>query len=545
MGQTLKEWTRTPTLDEVEAESWKRLFIEEDEDLLSLGMSQESGDQWVTQDERENHFWVLGSTGEGKSRFLEYLIRKDIDRLYADRGKPKNERRSCSLCFIDPTPNGANAYNVLKYASSIGFKKIFLIDAHQIAVRGKVPPINPFNYNKSYVVDSVDYLKDAFRVLFEVEDESRTAVITTYLTSVLTILHYAGLTLRELIYYTLPFDKTIDLTIDYKFYREQIADMVRAKMTEPDFPRQMKPILEKHLAEIEFAFKNIPNFTKEFGSTARRINTVVNNPNLSLIFGHRKGVNFDKLISDGWVILVNASTGSGMGKLQTRLLATVIVNQIIETIERLRHQGFNKPYYLYLDEAEQYATDKLIEVLDTKRNIKLRMILSNHYPSQFKPKIMKSVQSQTKTQIAFYVQDNNERRDVASQFYGGDLKPNDVEYALRQQQKRQAVMKIGKRGSVIAKTHDVLDAPRNKEFLHELLSSNNYAPINEILDDYENRFPKSERENSVRPASGKVSHRKPAMPTDAPPEVQGEPEPDIQPSDKKPPKTGTRRTIKF
>jgi hypothetical protein len=300
--------------------------------------------------------------------------------------------------------------------------------------------------------------------------------------------YYAELTLRELIYFTMPFDKTNELTVDYKFYRDEITRMVRERMERPTFPRHYKAIVEKHLSEIEFAFKNIPNFTKEFGSTARRINTLVNNPNLSMIFGHRKGVNFDKLISDGWVILVNASTGSGLGTLQSRLLATVLINQIIATIERLRYGGFNKPYYLYLDEAEQYATDKLIEVLDTKRNIKLRMILSNHYPSQFTPAIMKAVKSQTKTQIAFYVQDSNERRDVAGQFYGGNLKPDDVEYALRQQQKRQAVMKLGKAGAVIAKTHEVPDIKPNKEFLKDLLSHKNYATIDEIFNDYDDRF---------------------------------------------------------
>ncbi len=241
----------------------------------------------------------ISSTGEGKSRFLEYLIRKDVDRLKADRHLPKNKRKSCSLCFIDPTPQGKIAYNVLNYCASIGFNKVLLIDAHQIQVVGKVPPINPFNYDKTYIVDSVDYLKDAFRVLFGIADESKTAYITTYLTAVFTVLHFAGLTLRELIYFTMPFDKTNELTVDYKFYRDEIAKMVQGKMDKPDFPRHHKAIVEKHLSEVEFAFKNIPNFTKEFGSTARRINTLVNNPNLSMIFGHRKGVNFDKLISDG------------------------------------------------------------------------------------------------------------------------------------------------------------------------------------------------------------------------------------------------------
>lgn len=369
----------------------------------------------------------------------------------------------------------------------------------------------------------------------------------TYLSAVFTILHYAGLTLRELIYFTLPFDKTNELTVDYRYYRDEIVNMVQEKMDKPDFPRHHKAIVEKHLSEIQFAFKNIPNFTHEFGSTARRINTLVNNPNLSLILGHRKGVNFDKLISDGWVILVNASSGNGMGTLPSRLLATIVINQIIQTIERLIYSGFNKPYYLYLDEAQQYATDKLVEVLNTKRNIKLRMILSNHYPSQFMPKIRDSVQGQTKTKIAFYVEKQSERMDVARELYGGDLKAEDVEYALRQQQKRQAVMKLGKAGSVIAKTHEVSDIKPDKQFSSQLLATNNYAAIDEILNDHEARFPDSSdskgtksRTTPDRPTTSKAS-----VPGGIRSRTQSTKKPSLSKSDKKSSDDGENGAIKI
>lgn len=522
-------------------EHWKR--IQTSDELLSLGVSQAQGDIWVTQAERENHFWVLGSTGKGKSKFLEYLIRCDIDRLAADSHLPKNERRSCSLCFIDSTPQGLNAHRILNYCASIGFKKVFLVDPHQIVAHGLVPPINPLNYDKSYVTDSVDYLRDAFRVLFDIEDESRTAYITTYLTAVFTLLHYAGLTLKDLLYFTLPFDKDIGEAIAHRERREQIFELVKERMGSPDFPSGHREIVKKHLAQVEFALKNIPNFTREFGSTARRINALVNNPNLSLIFGHRKGVDFEKLISDGWVLLVNASTGSGVGTLQSRLLATVIINQIIFTIERLRKDGFNKPYYLYLDEAQRYATDKLVEVLDTRRNIKLRMILAHHFPSQFPPRILKSIQNNAKTKIAFYVGGKEERMEVARQMYGGELDMRQVEYALSQQQKRQAVMKLDKKGSVIAKTHDTPDAPRHSEYLLDLLHTGNYATVDEILKDYDERYPI--RENPKSPQPRKTPHRPSTRETPIPRGVQSRRRKDLPAGDEKPKEAGKRRPIKI
>lgn len=510
--------------------------------MLSLGVSEGQGDIWVTQQERENHFWVLGSTGEGKSKFLEHLIERDVDRLLSDQHLPKDKRRSCGLCFVDSTPRGLNAHRVLNYCAKVGFNKVFLVDPLQIPAHGKVPPINPFNYDKSHIVDSVDYLKDAFRVLFEVEDESKTAYITTYLTAVFTILHYAGLTLKDLIYFTLPFDKAIPATLEYEDKREEIYELVRKKMESPDFPKGHREIVKKHLIEVEFAFKNIPNFTREFGSTARRINTLVNNPNLSMILGHRKGVNFEKLVSDGWIILVNASTGGGIGTLQSRLMVTIIINQIISAIERMIPHGFKKPYYLYVDEAQKYATDKLIEALDVKRNIGLRLILSHHYPGQFKSNIQKSIKDNAKTKIAFYVGGKEDRTHVANEMYGGQLNLKDVEYALSQQEKRQAVMKLDKAGSVIAKTHDTPDIPPNKEYLENLLASSNYATIDEILNDYEDRYP-NEDTSGTQPR--KASNRPPNSPPAVSRGVRPKPSKGVPPGNKAPAKAGGRGPIKI
>jgi hypothetical protein len=445
-------------------------------------MSQESGDVWISQQQREAHMWILGSTGEGKSKFVEYLIRKDIDRLKAEEDLSRNDRRSCSLCFIDPTPQGKIAYKVLNYCAQIGFKKVLLVDPYQIKARGKICPINPFILDQSHIEESVDYLEDAFRVLFEVEDLSRTANIATYLHAVFTLLHHAQLTPYDLIWFTSAKD------IESQVKRKQIYGMVRDRIESGKIHKMHHRILEKHIDEVEFAFSNYPVWRQEISSTVRRLNQLINNSSMRLIFGHRKGINFEKLIADGWVILVNASTGEGLGQLQARLLATVIINQIIFTIERLRRHGFDKPYYIYLDEAQRYATDKLVEVLDTKRNIDLRLVLSNHFPKQFKERLRGSVKGNTKTKIAFYVENHDERLDVANELYGGKLNIKEVEYALRQQRKRQAVMKIGKQGSIIAKTHDLPDAAPNSKFIDGLLSTNNYATVDEVLADYEARY---------------------------------------------------------
>lgn len=503
-GKTESELTRIPTLDEIEDDYWKGLHSEDETLPLALSLSQ--GEISIIQEQREDHFWVLGSTGEGKSKFLEYLIRKDIDRLKADEDLPKNERRSCSLCFIDPTPQGKIARLILNYCAEIGFEKVLLIDPYLIKSHKKVPPINPFHYEESHIESSVDYLMDAFRVLFEVEDLSKTSNIATYLNAIFSLVHYAGLTASDL----LPF--TTIKSPRHQLERERVIRMVEARLAKGEIPRYKSEIVEKHIEDVRFAYINYPVWKQEISSTVRRLNQMVNNSTLRLIFGHRRGVDFEKLVTDGWVILVNASTGEGLGSLQARLLATVVINEIIFTIEKLRRRGFDKPYYLYLDEASRYATDKLVEVLDTKRNIKLRMIISNQYPSQLKRRgIYDSVKTNAKTKIAFYISNPQEREDVVRMLYGGALPDRDVSYALSQQEKRQGVFKLGKKEAVAAKTFDVPDAPADKEFLKSLLATRSYATPEEILKDYDERF---EGQTTIRAERRTQSNRRSANKAD-------------------------------
>src|SRR5438045_3218839 len=110
-GKTLEELTRLPSIEETLAKKDKELKTKFPKNLLLLGTSQEKGEQFITQEERSANFHLIGAPGKGKSKFLEYHIRKDID---AGNG----------LCLLDPSEKGNTARNVLEYCASINYKKV-------------------------------------------------------------------------------------------------------------------------------------------------------------------------------------------------------------------------------------------------------------------------------------------------------------------------------------------------------------------------------------------------------------------------------------
>lgn len=75
LGETQDEALRLPDFDELLNQMWKQMNSKYP--LFSLGVGLE-GEMWITEEERENHMHIIGSTGEGKSKFLEHMIFHDL-----------------------------------------------------------------------------------------------------------------------------------------------------------------------------------------------------------------------------------------------------------------------------------------------------------------------------------------------------------------------------------------------------------------------------------------------------------------------------------
>lgn len=461
------------------------------------------GEFYFTQEDRENHFHVLGSTGEGKSRFLQMMACQDIDRI---RSKKEN---GPGLVFIDGSEEGDTIKKILGYCEKVGFKKVLLINPDSHLTHKKVTPLNPIHTNVSHINKGVFYLTDAFRAIWNVEEPGKQAVIENYMPAIFKILATTGLTLTDLEYF-----------MDY----EQVA--------------RRQDILDRAtdshaVHKVRYAYKNPTNYKNEVGSTMRRIEPVFKDDGLKKIFIHRKGVDFAKLIAERWVILVDVSE---MDIIPGRLLASVVINEIVFGLKRLRNNGWKGYEYLYIDEAHRYATNQIADILSRKRKLGLRMILSHQHMGQMvdNPKVVSAIKSDAKIKIAFYVRDNDERKKVVSMMYGGKIDRDEVEYALSQQHQQNAVVQLPKGDARIIRIHDTPTYEPSEEFISKIYSYPWYYTEQELTKDQYERFGhKPKNTKSTRPSG--TPHRETNNRDDVSPglqarrasqerEVRGEPE---------------------
>jgi hypothetical protein len=463
---------------------------------------------YITEEQRVDHAHIIGTTNQGKSKFLELLIREDI-------------KRGNGVCLLDPSELGDTCKNILRFCIKQGHERVCIIDPHTIRTYGRVVAINPLNQHHREA--AMAKIMDTVRTTFATKDGAETPNIQKYLPAILHCLYNAQMTLSEAVYFT-----------EYK----------------RSAPRR-KWILgqsgefNRHRLALEEAFEMYHRFQVEISSTARRLDPFFNE-SLQLMFGATKGIDFAKMIAEGWVVLVNLYSGHGFEPIHSRLLGTTVINELIYGLDRLGDNGWEGVYYLYVDEAGRYANRNLADLLPHKRKSGLRVTLAHQYFSQFEDKyVLDAIKAGTDIKIMFNTPSYDDRMEMIKALgYGGDIPHEVATFANQNLPKQQAIIRIGKDDPKRITIPDVksakVDSKVEKDFIAKLLTQEwNYSPA-EIREQINARFTK--RENPVRPGTPKAPNRQAPVKADA---QTAKPADVPRDSQKKSPKAGKGKPITF
>jgi hypothetical protein len=486
--------------------------------LRDIGVGEER--LWLSEEERESHVHVLGTTGEGKSKLIEHLVRGDI-------------LTGNGVCLLDPTDRAETAYNILRFCASIGFEKVCLIDPFTLHSHKRITCIQPFHFQKTYKNASVANIGDTIRTVFSVKDQADTARINRYLPAVLHCLWNAEMTVHEALYFTDHGSPA------YRARRKEILSH-----SDP---------LDRHRLALEEVFESRAMFLNEFQSTARRFEPFFDST-LDLMFGADYGVPFMKMITEGWVILVNLYSGLGVEPIHTRLLGTTVINELIFALDRLRNRGWKGVHYLYVDEAGRYANRNLADLLAYKRKSGLRVTVAHQYFKQFDdPYVLEAVKNLCKLKFMFDTPSPHDRLEMIRMLgYGGEIPPEVAQYANQNLPKQYAVFKPAKGSPVRVKITNVPDVKISKQaeadFIRQcLLNDWNYHPA-EVREQMKKRFydPGTTRTHIQSPPPRKAPDRSPARPAPVPERVQPRDEqPRVPAGDEKPQAPRKRQPIKI
>ena len=317
--------------------------------------------------DRLRHMYMIGKTGVGKSTVFQNMCLQDIQSGHG-------------VCFIDP--HGDSIDWLLERIPSDRLQDVILFDPSDTEF--------PFGLNLLEAHDNFekDFLvNECIQIFYKLFDPGRTGMIGPQFEH---WLRNAALTVMAG-----PEGGSI-LEIPKLFVDPEFEKKKRSHLTDPlvtDFwEKQMAKTSDFHKSEM------LNYFMSKFGP-------FINNSLMRNIMGHRvNSFKFDAVMDKGSILLANLSKGK-IGEANAHMLGLILVSRLqAAVLKRANRESASRvPFYLYVDEFQNFATDTFASLLSESRKYGLGMHLANQYLTQLPDPIRDSVFGNVGTLVAFEV----------------------------------------------------------------------------------------------------------------------------------------------
>jgi len=347
-------------------------------------------------DDRRNHQHIIGSSGSGKSKFLEQMIRGD---LHGRQG----------FCLIDP--HGSLYNDVVKYAAYRVFEQdIILLN---LSEPKHIVGFNFFSKNATGDVSvQVDNRISATLHAWGVENADQTPTLERILRLVYTTLIDADLTLPQ-----------VATLLDYS--QKEAREKIIAKIQNDLIRREWQELSDLPKAR---------DFRDETLSAKNRLFRLLTSKVLMQFLGI-KGRTIDLLdaMNNGKVILVNLAQSENLSRENARVFGSLLVNQFFESALRRLQSGTNPtPYYLYLDEFQNFVSIDLCNMLDEVRKFGLFLILSHQRFGQLNEDIEDAVLTNCRIKTVFGGLRTEDAKRMAEELFIGKIDPKKIKVTIYQ-----------------------------------------------------------------------------------------------------------------
>lgn len=313
--------------------------------------------------DRSRHVYIIGQTGAGKSGLLELLALSDV---FYNQG----------YCIIDPHGD-------------------FAIDNLKFVPESRVKDVVYFNpADTAYPV--------AFNPL-EVSDPSRKPNICSEVIGVLKRMFGDswGPRLEHILRYTLLalLDRPETTLLD-----------ISRILTDKDFRKETleycKDVTVLQFWKHEFGQWNEKQVNESIAPVLNKVGAFTANPIIRNIIGQPKS-SFDirKIMDEGKILVVNLSKGL-IGEDNAGILGAFLVTKVqLAAMSRsdIPDVKDRRPFYLYVDEFQNFATDSFAVILSEARKYGLNLTVANQYVAQMTDAVRDAVFGNVGTTISFRV----------------------------------------------------------------------------------------------------------------------------------------------
>ncbi len=338
----------------------------EDENVSAFGLTNFRGINHqfgLLRRDRSRHVYIIGQTGAGKSGLLELFALSDI---FYNQG----------YCIIDP--HGDFAINNLRFIPESRIKDVVYFNPADTAY--------PVAFNP-----------------LELSDETRKPNVCSEVIGVLKRMFGDswGPRLEHILRYTLLalLDRPETTLLD-------ISRMLTDKEFRKETLEYCKDVTVLQFWKHEFGQWNEKQVNESIAPVLNKVGAFTANPIIRNIIGQPKS-SFDvrKIMDEGKILVVNLSKGL-IGEDNAGILGAFLVTKIqLAAMSRsdIPDVKDRRPFYLYVDEFQNFATDSFAVILSEARKYGLNLTVANQYIAQMTDSVRDAVFGNVGTTISFRV----------------------------------------------------------------------------------------------------------------------------------------------
>ena len=180
--------------------------------------------------------------------------------------------------------------------------------------------------------------------------------------------------------------------------------------TDPTFVRQLlikvTDPLVRDFWEKEMLKMSEQTKSEMIGYLVSKVGRFVENSMMRNIIGqNRSGIDFNDIMNNGKILLVNLSKGR-IGEMNSALLGLIITAKLQMAAFRRaeeRNEESRRDFYLYMDEFQNFTTDSIATILAEARKYRLNLILAHQFIGQLTDKIRDSVFGNAGSIVSFRI----------------------------------------------------------------------------------------------------------------------------------------------
>lgn len=316
----------------------------------------------IKNDDRLFHLYVIGKTGTGKSTLLETLARQDI-------------QNGAGVCVIDP--HGDFAERLVAHIPEERKDDLTYLDA--------ADENQPYGYNPlrrvriALIPLAVSGLMEALKKLFD--DAWGVRMEHVLRNALYALIEYGDATLPDI----------LRMFTDTSFQRSVVNTITNVQVRE-FWEHEFKDYNPRYRQEMIAPIQNkVGAFLAD-----PRLYRILTAPPIDLHFRH--------VMDTGKILIVNLAKGR-LGDDSANLLGALLVTTLnLAAFSRSElPENARRPFYLYLDEFQNFTTLSVANTVSELRKFKLGLVLANQHLHQLEPDVLHAVLGNVGTLITFRV----------------------------------------------------------------------------------------------------------------------------------------------